>query len=615
MLTEKEKIEKRQQLVNALNEAAELEHQFTCMYLFAAFSLKKQADNAETFNEADVERTRRWASVIYMVARQEMEHLAIVNQLLGAIGEPPCFHRKNFPVLSEFFKIVEAEEGMDSSVGRSTNDYFEGKAKRLLERLAVFFPEGDIPITIQEYVDKYARGVREVTVFEKGKEEIKAITELIDEAITKANGLKACLLPFLFTPFDVQAARRFTVMEGPFASDLILAGQKKIAANLLKWGHKDKEGACNCILTGKYEEWEKRFNNTKKEKEPESPNIVAGDIERTYEKIKNLFEELGDSIFVPPALSRQVEIISQYHIYLFAINDVASAKNGIELIIKQGEAVGSSPGFDSHFRHFYDITTEYEERLGIPKPPSTDILDFIHGNCADMTPTKVFRPYQDILSNPTRQQITDGNTIDYEYVERVFDLFNYGYKTMCFCLNGLYGWYSERENFPFLSQALRDIVFAPTMTMFVRTVGEILISIPSGTEVNGKRLQAAPNFDMEDPKNYFELKEPYNYDKQGQICLRSLKIEGTANDGDWQHAEQYSFYLDEKFYEGRFNRVVAGLEALYQDIDNSLGRIVKDTDQKAAILGRMQFAYENMSRMTDNFKRSYQDNVYKKFEA
>ena len=186
---------------------------------------------------------------------------------------------------------------------------------------------------------------------------------------------------------------------------------------------------------------------------------------------------------------------------------------------------------------------------------------------------------------------------------------------MCFCLNGLYGWYIEREDYPFLSQALRDIVFAPTMTMFVRTVGEILISIPSGTVVDGKRLQAAPNFDMEDPKNFFELKEAYNYDKAGKVCLRSLKIEGTANDGDWQHAEQYSFYVDEKFYVGRFEMMVNGLEALYQDIDNSLSRVVPNEQARAAILERMQFAYENMSRMTDNFKRSYQENVYKKFDA
>ena len=61
--------------------------------------------------------------------------------------------------------------------------------------------------------------------------------------------------------------------------------------------------------------------------------------------------------------------------------------------------------------------------------------------------------------------------------------------------------------------------------------------------------------------------------------------------------------------------MVNGLEALYQDIDNSLSRVVPNEQARAAILERMQFAYENMSRMTDNFKRSYQENVYKKFDA
>ena len=86
-----------------LRNAAELEHQFTCMYLYAAFSLKKHEDGP-SFNNARVEVTRRWASVIYMIARQEMEHLAIVNQLLAAIGEPPYYCRRNFPYFADYFR-------------------------------------------------------------------------------------------------------------------------------------------------------------------------------------------------------------------------------------------------------------------------------------------------------------------------------------------------------------------------------------------------------------------------------------------------------------------------------------------------------------------------------
>jgi hypothetical protein len=43
-----------------LTEAAMLEHQFMCQYLYAAFSLKKQPD--ATCSPAQLEVVRRWAS-------------------------------------------------------------------------------------------------------------------------------------------------------------------------------------------------------------------------------------------------------------------------------------------------------------------------------------------------------------------------------------------------------------------------------------------------------------------------------------------------------------------------------------------------------------------------
>ncbi len=90
-------IQNRHQLIEALKETAELEHNFMCMYLYAAFSLKKTTDSS--CNEAQLEVARRWASKVYMVARQEMEHLSLVNSLLAAIGAPPNFSRENFPTL------------------------------------------------------------------------------------------------------------------------------------------------------------------------------------------------------------------------------------------------------------------------------------------------------------------------------------------------------------------------------------------------------------------------------------------------------------------------------------------------------------------------------------
>src|SRR5262249_41859545 len=80
-------IEHREALIYMLCEAAELEHGIMCQYLFAAFSLKQRDDEGLTADE--VEAVRRWRQVIAHVATEEMLHLALVQNLLSAIGAAP----------------------------------------------------------------------------------------------------------------------------------------------------------------------------------------------------------------------------------------------------------------------------------------------------------------------------------------------------------------------------------------------------------------------------------------------------------------------------------------------------------------------------------------------
>jgi CDGSH-type Zn-finger protein/truncated hemoglobin YjbI len=88
-------IEHREALIYMLCEAAELEHGIMCQYLFAVFSLKQ--DDGEGLTEAELAATRRWRKVISRVATQEMLHLALVQNLLTAIGAAPHLSRPNFP--------------------------------------------------------------------------------------------------------------------------------------------------------------------------------------------------------------------------------------------------------------------------------------------------------------------------------------------------------------------------------------------------------------------------------------------------------------------------------------------------------------------------------------
>lgn len=90
------KIASRKQLVWALHRAAEIEHLLMCLYLSTAFSTKKA--NEPGITPAQSEQARRWEADILMVARQEMEHLALVNNLLIGMGERPYFSRPNLPM-------------------------------------------------------------------------------------------------------------------------------------------------------------------------------------------------------------------------------------------------------------------------------------------------------------------------------------------------------------------------------------------------------------------------------------------------------------------------------------------------------------------------------------
>jgi hypothetical protein len=93
-----------EELAGALRIAAELEHGLCCQYLFAAFTLRRTLEDfagvpaGEDAKLHAMALTQAWATQILTVARQEMEHLAIVINLQSALGEPPHLARPNFPV-------------------------------------------------------------------------------------------------------------------------------------------------------------------------------------------------------------------------------------------------------------------------------------------------------------------------------------------------------------------------------------------------------------------------------------------------------------------------------------------------------------------------------------
>jgi hypothetical protein len=86
----------REQLIHLLTEAAEIEHNLLCSYLYAAFSLKRGGNEGLTAPEAAA--VARWRKSVMSVAIEEMAHLALVNNLLVFVGGSPHFNRPNLPV-------------------------------------------------------------------------------------------------------------------------------------------------------------------------------------------------------------------------------------------------------------------------------------------------------------------------------------------------------------------------------------------------------------------------------------------------------------------------------------------------------------------------------------
>jgi hypothetical protein len=89
------KVESREELVYLLGEACEIEHGLMCEYLYAQFSLKRSADEGLTSEQ--LARVQIWEATLIDVIKQEMLQLALVTNILTAVGLAPHFERPKPP--------------------------------------------------------------------------------------------------------------------------------------------------------------------------------------------------------------------------------------------------------------------------------------------------------------------------------------------------------------------------------------------------------------------------------------------------------------------------------------------------------------------------------------
>jgi hypothetical protein len=88
-------IDTREELINALHEACEIEHSLLVQYLYAALSVKKRLDEGLTTHQQRL--VRDWQARMLVIAREEMGHLGIACNLLAAIGAPAKLDRPAMP--------------------------------------------------------------------------------------------------------------------------------------------------------------------------------------------------------------------------------------------------------------------------------------------------------------------------------------------------------------------------------------------------------------------------------------------------------------------------------------------------------------------------------------
>jgi hypothetical protein len=291
-------IQTREQLVEYLWEAAEIEHQLLVQYLYAAFTMKRQPDSR--CSPAQLEFVRRWSSTLLMVARQEMEHLALVNGMLSAIDVDPYFSRENLPRQSRYYLGAHlARRSPDSADPQPCDTPF------LFERFNL--------ATISRFVCAESPSYK--------------------------------VLVASHTPVPCWC---FGTKEHPCHHHTIASYQdhvKSFAANEeaipLARTHLSAAGPAGAAAT--------------------ESEIRPGTISELYGRIRRAFHRIPGLFTGNP--QRQVSLPIEYQINIFPITDLASVDLAISLIVEEGEGIDAPPGFQSHFHRFFDIRTQLDRLL------------------------------------------------------------------------------------------------------------------------------------------------------------------------------------------------------------------------------------------------------------
>ena len=118
----------RFELVRLLREAAEIEHALMIQYLYGAFSIKPAYQELIGYGNPN-------GNDLLGVAIEEMQHLAVVNELLVELGAAPVLVRQDFPYEPDIYPFpLNLEPLSRESLAKYT--YTEAPASALDKKLA-----------------------------------------------------------------------------------------------------------------------------------------------------------------------------------------------------------------------------------------------------------------------------------------------------------------------------------------------------------------------------------------------------------------------------------------------------------------------------------------------
>jgi hypothetical protein len=84
----------RERTIAFLHIGSEIEHALMVQYLYAGYSL-----NENQVQEEQRALVKKWKGAVLEIAREEMGHLATVQNVLTLIGGPLCFERDDYPIV------------------------------------------------------------------------------------------------------------------------------------------------------------------------------------------------------------------------------------------------------------------------------------------------------------------------------------------------------------------------------------------------------------------------------------------------------------------------------------------------------------------------------------